>query len=49
MWWLLNSQANNHTHRNLLAMPVGIGQKYNVDSIVQKVIHFFFSIFKACY
>ncbi|XP_023542685.1 uncharacterized protein LOC111802517 isoform X1 [Cucurbita pepo subsp. pepo] len=31
-------QAHDHSNRNLLAMPVGIKQKDNVDSIVQKFI-----------
>ena len=34
-------QVNDYSHRNLLAIPVGIEQKHNVDAIVQKVIQFF--------
>lgn len=30
------------TNRNLLAIPVGIKQKSNVDAIVKKVLQFFF-------
>ena len=39
-------QVNGYCNRNLLAMPVGIKQKRNVNAIVQKVIHFLFLIFK---
>lgn len=37
-------QENGYRSRNLLAMPVGIKQKRNVNAIVQKVIHFLFLI-----
>lgn len=40
VWGYQISQANNITNRNLLAIPVGIGQKHNVDAIVQKVIYY---------
>lgn len=37
-------QENGYRSRSLLAMPVGIKQKRNVNAIVQKVIHFLFLI-----
>lgn len=33
-------QVDASSHRNLLAIPVGIKQKDNVDAIVQKVLNF---------
>ncbi|KAF3451542.1 hypothetical protein FNV43_RR07637 [Rhamnella rubrinervis] len=38
------SKENNITHRNLLAVPVGIGQKHNVDAIVEKFFEENFTI-----
>ncbi|PON70994.1 hypothetical protein PanWU01x14_077040 [Parasponia andersonii] len=32
------SKINDYSHRNLLAIPVGIEQKHNVDAIVQKFL-----------
>lgn len=32
------SKVSDYSHRNLLAIPVGIEQKYNVDAIVQKFL-----------
>ena len=39
-------QVNDYSHRNLLAIPVGIEQKNNVDDLVQRVMHIFSEIFK---
>lgn len=36
---VLNFQANVTSNHNLLAIPVGIKQKYNVDMIVKKVLY----------
>lgn len=35
----IDLQINGYSNRNLLAMPVGIQQKLNVDAVVQKVMH----------
>ena len=44
----IDLQINGYSDRNLLALPVGIQQKLNVDAIVQKVMHIFlFDIQKA--
>jgi hypothetical protein len=44
----IDLQINGYSNRNLLAMPVGIRQKLNVDAVVQKVMHIFlFDIQKA--
>ena len=40
-------QVNVTTNKNLLAMPVGIKQKENVDDIVQKVLHLVLLTFKS--
>jgi hypothetical protein len=37
----IDLQINGYSNRNLLAIPVGIQQKLNVDAIVQKVMHIF--------
>uniref|UniRef100_A0A2P2M229 Uncharacterized protein MANES_17G040800 n=1 Tax=Rhizophora mucronata TaxID=61149 RepID=A0A2P2M229_RHIMU len=39
----LRSKVVSYSHRNLLAIPVGIQQKHNVDAIVQKVLHSLYS------
>lgn len=31
-------QSRDYSNRNLLAIPVGITQKHNVDAMVQKVL-----------
>lgn len=38
-------QVDDYSHRNLLAIPVGIKQKDSVDAIVEKVSNTFF----CCY
>lgn len=38
-------QVNGFSNCNLLAMPVGIKQKSNVNATVQKVIHLCFMLF----
>jgi len=37
----MKKQANVYSNRNLLAVPVGIKQKQNVDVMVQKVLLMF--------
>lgn len=39
-------QANVYSNRNLLAVPVGIKQKQNVDVMVQKVFFMLLRLFK---
>lgn len=34
-----NFQVDDSSEHNLLAIPVGIKQKYNVDAIVEKVLY----------
>ena len=39
---IVKTQGVEMTNRNLLAVPVGIKQKGNVDAMVKKVLYIFF-------
>lgn len=42
-------QVNVKGYHNLLAIPVGIKQKDNVDKIIQKVYHITLAVYSICF